>query len=129
VGGPSARWHDEAITFTVNTKKTAIELTAIKCLMQNLSRSAEGSRSPCTTYPRRGVGWGRCLEDTTSVLFRRGSDWCVFVARRGRAQRQTVSIGQRGATEAEVLSGLAPGDVVVLHPSDKMDEGVRVRML
>jgi HlyD family secretion protein len=69
------------------------------------------------------------LKVPTSALFRRGDDSCVFVARRGRAQRQTVSIGQRGATEAEVLSGLAPGDVVILYPSDRVDDGVRVRAL
>jgi HlyD family secretion protein len=69
------------------------------------------------------------LKVPTSALFRRGSDWSVFLVRRGRAQRQTVSIGQRGATEAEVLSGLTPGDVVILHPSDRVDDGVRVRAL
>jgi HlyD family secretion protein len=69
------------------------------------------------------------LKVPTSALFRRGSDWSVFLVRRGRAQRQTVSIGQRGATEAEVLSGLTPGDVVILHPSDRVDDGVRVHAL
>jgi HlyD family secretion protein len=29
--------------------------------------------------------------------------------------------------EAEIVSGLAAGERVILHPSDKVDEGVRVR--
>lgn len=37
----------------------------------------------------------------------------VLVVREGRARRQTVHLGLRGNTQAEVLDGLAAGDIVV----------------
>jgi HlyD family secretion protein len=60
------------------------------------------------------------------ALFRKGDEWAVFVVRDGRARTAAVQIGHRNARTAEVLSGLAPGDEVVLHPSDRIADGVRV---
>jgi HlyD family secretion protein len=37
-----------------------------------------------------------------------------------------VQIGQRNNRVAEVISGLTVGDQVVLHPSDRIQEGVSV---
>jgi hypothetical protein len=37
-------------------------------------------------------------------------------------------VGARGPFEAEVKDGLAEGAPVVLHPSDRLDDGVRVRV-
>jgi hypothetical protein len=37
-----------------------------------------------------------------------------------------VELGQRDDRTAQVLSGLAPGDRVILHPSDAIQEGLRV---
>jgi hypothetical protein len=34
-------------------------------------------------------------------------------------------LGQRNTTEAEVVGGLAGGDVVVLYPSDRIRDGIR----
>ena len=62
-----------------------------------------------------------------SALFRRGEGWSVFVAQDGRARLRSVEIGQRNATEAQVLGGLKEGEKVVLHPSDRIEDGVRVR--
>jgi HlyD family secretion protein len=61
-----------------------------------------------------------------SALFRRGSAWNVFVVDGGRARRRAVKLGQRSAMEAQVLDGLNAGDLVIVHPSDQVDEGVRV---
>jgi HlyD family secretion protein len=58
------------------------------------------------------------------ALFRRGSAWAVYRVVDGRAAATTIEIGHRNNQYAEVLSGLAPGDVVVLHPSDAVSEGV-----
>jgi HlyD family secretion protein len=60
------------------------------------------------------------------ALFRKGDEWAVFVVREGRARTAAVQIGHRNARSAEVLSGLASGDEVVLHPSDRISDGVRV---
>ncbi|WP_367115821.1 efflux RND transporter periplasmic adaptor subunit [Hyphomicrobium sp.] len=61
-----------------------------------------------------------------SALFRKGEDWAVFAVREGRARTTVVKIGQRNNRVAEVLSGLSPGDAVVLHPSDRISDGVAI---
>jgi HlyD family secretion protein len=38
-----------------------------------------------------------------------------------------VEVGQQGRVEAELRRGLEEGDVVIVHPSDRLDDGVRVR--
>lgn len=60
------------------------------------------------------------------ALFRRGDEWAVFAVRSGRARAAVVQIGHRNNRTAEVLSGLAVGERVVLHPSDRVSEGARV---
>lgn len=62
-----------------------------------------------------------------SALFRDGTGWAVYVVQSGRARLRPVSVGHRGDAEAEVLGGLRPGEVVVVYPSDKVADGVRVR--
>jgi HlyD family secretion protein len=62
----------------------------------------------------------------TGALFREGEDWAVFVVEDGRAQRRTLEIGRRGGLEAEVLSGLAEGEQVVLYPSELIEPGARL---
>ncbi len=66
------------------------------------------------------------LKVPTSALFRVGRDWAVFTVRDGRATQATVRIGQRNAIEAELLSGLAVGDQVLVHPGDTVQDGVAV---
>lgn len=61
-----------------------------------------------------------------SALFRKGDDWAVFAVRDGRARTTVVKIGQRNNRVAEVLSGLSAGDRVVMHPSDRVSDGVAV---
>jgi len=67
------------------------------------------------------------LKVPASALFRRGDAWSVFAVDRGRARRRDVGIGHRSAAEAEVLRGLAEGETVILHPGDRVEDGVRVR--
>jgi len=61
-----------------------------------------------------------------SALFRKGDQWAVFVDENGRAKTTLVQIGHRNNRIAEVLSGLASGDRIVLHPSDRIADGVRI---
>jgi HlyD family secretion protein len=61
-----------------------------------------------------------------SALFRKDDSWAVFLVREGRAQAVIVQTGQRNRQGAEVLSGLSAGDEVILHPSDRIAEGVAV---
>ncbi len=60
------------------------------------------------------------------ALFRRGSDWNVFRVVDGKAALTKVVLGHRNNRAAEVLEGLAAGDTVVLHPSDRVSDGVSV---
>ena len=63
----------------------------------------------------------------TSALFRDGERWAVFVARNGRAQRTFVELGHQTGQEAEVLAGLSAGESVIVHPPDRIRDGVRIQ--
>lgn len=65
------------------------------------------------------------LSIPVGALFRDGSDWATFVLRDGRARLQVITLGERNDDLAQVLTGLAAGDRVVLHPSDLIADGVR----
>lgn len=62
-----------------------------------------------------------------SALFRCNGEWCAFAVEDGRARRRTVQIGQRNAQEAEVLEGLQPGETVIRHPANQVEDGARVK--
>jgi len=62
-----------------------------------------------------------------SATFRERDGWSVFVVDNGRARRRVIQVGHRNQSEVEVLSGLTVGQDVILHPSNHLREGVRVR--
>ncbi len=62
-----------------------------------------------------------------AALFRQGDTWAVYRDDNGKAKHQEVSLGRRNDAYAEVLSGLAAGDVVVLHPSDEIEDGSAIK--
>jgi HlyD family secretion protein len=66
------------------------------------------------------------LSIPVGALFRRGDEWAVFAVKSGRARSTVIKIGHRNSRTAEVLSGLAEGDRVILHPSDRVREGTAV---
>lgn len=61
-----------------------------------------------------------------AALFRKGEDWAVFAVRDGAARATAIKIGQRNSRMVEVQSGLVAEDRVVLHPSDRIKDGVTV---
>jgi HlyD family secretion protein len=67
------------------------------------------------------------LQTPTGSLFRHGDDWAVFVVADGVARRRTVQLGQRNSLVAQVLDGLQPGELVILHPSDQVRDGIAVQ--
>jgi HlyD family secretion protein len=66
------------------------------------------------------------IQVPTSALFREGSAWAVFVVDSGRARTRHVEPGHRGPLRTEVVAGLAPGDLAVVHPGAAVRDGVRV---
>ena len=66
------------------------------------------------------------LQVPLGALFREGDNWAVFVVADGRAERRLVTIGERNLHAARVLEGLKVGDQVVLHPSDRVHDGVKI---
>lgn len=61
-----------------------------------------------------------------SALFRDRGGWAVFMVERGRAKMRSVDAGHMNDDKAEILDGLSDGDRVILHPGEKIADGVRV---
>jgi HlyD family secretion protein len=66
------------------------------------------------------------LKAPTSSLFRVGTKSAVFKVVDGLVQQQEVKLGRQNGLEAEILEGLKEGDMIVLHPSDRIEAGVKV---
>jgi len=60
------------------------------------------------------------------ALVRCGEAWCAYRITDGRARRVTVGIGRLGSDFAEVRTGLAAGERVVLRPPESLQDGSRV---
>lgn len=63
----------------------------------------------------------------SSALFRSGNDWAVFVIREGVARLQKIQVGHRTGFEVEILGGLKADEEVILHPSNQVIDGAKVR--
>jgi HlyD family secretion protein len=89
---------------------------------------------------RKGIGYGYRLEASfvlweekevlqvpAGALFRSGDRFSVYVVEKGRAKVRAVGVGRRNGIAAQVLSGLAEGEAVILHPGDTVSDGKKVR--
>ncbi|MEQ8743477.1 HlyD family efflux transporter periplasmic adaptor subunit [Parasphingorhabdus sp.] len=63
-----------------------------------------------------------------SALFRDKGQWSVFVMRGGKAVIAPVETGRMNDEQAQILKGLQTGEEVILHPSEKIDDGTRIRV-
>jgi len=61
-----------------------------------------------------------------SALFRDEQGWSCYVIEAGLAMPRRLEIGQRNDFEVEVLTGVAEGEEVILHPGDRVREGTMV---
>jgi HlyD family secretion protein len=95
--------------------------------------------SPREAWQRLGDGYrveasfivweaGDVLQVPTSALFRHNNGWAVFAIARERARLLPVRIGERSGLRAQVLDGLQAGDRVIVHPDDKVRDGVRIEV-
>jgi HlyD family secretion protein len=66
------------------------------------------------------------LKVPSGALFRHHNGWAVFVVNGRRAELRPITIGRNNGLEAEVLSGLAESDRVIVYPGDKIRDGVSV---
>ncbi len=66
------------------------------------------------------------LKVPLGAMFRYQGQWHVFALEDGVARRQALEIGRRNDTEAEVLDGIEAGSLIVLHPGERVDDGVEV---
>ncbi len=66
------------------------------------------------------------LQVPISALFRSGADWAVFRLQDGTARLTRIEVGQRTQDQAQVLSGLSAGDVVVAFPGDRVSDGAAI---
>jgi HlyD family secretion protein len=68
------------------------------------------------------------LKIPSNALFRKSGGWAVFVADGRRARLRSVKLGHAGPLETEILEGLAAGERVLLHPSNDIADGTRIRV-
>lgn len=66
------------------------------------------------------------LQAPISALFRVQNSWALFKVSEGRARVARVKVGRMNNWSAEILSGLNDGDLALRHPSDHIEDGVRV---
>jgi HlyD family secretion protein len=62
----------------------------------------------------------------TSAIFRQGSAWSAFIVEKGMAKARHVEPGHRGPLQTEILSGLHPGEIAIIHPGTAVRDGARV---
>ncbi|MBN1652308.1 MAG: HlyD family efflux transporter periplasmic adaptor subunit [Deltaproteobacteria bacterium] len=66
------------------------------------------------------------LQAPMSATFRQGDGWAVFTVREGKARQARVEIGHRNSRAVEIVGGLREGETVIVHPGDRVADGVRV---
>jgi len=68
------------------------------------------------------------LQVPASAVFRHDSGWAVFKLEGRVARVAPVEIGLRTARNVEIARGIAEGERVVLHPSDRIRDGVKLEL-
>jgi HlyD family secretion protein len=66
------------------------------------------------------------LKVPTNALFRSDGRWAVYLADNGRARLAIIQLGHQTPQEAEVISGVAAGALVIVHPGDLVRDGARI---
>ena len=68
----------------------------------------------------------RVLQLPTSALFRTERGWGVFAVEDGRLRLRPVGTGQHNPRDVEMIKGVNEGLRVVLHPTNRLADGLRV---
>ncbi len=89
------------------------------------SRLGDGYRVEATFVLWEG---DEVLQVPSSALFRAADGWRVFaLGEGGEVRARPVELGRRSGLAAQVTSGLAPGERVITHPDDRIEDGLEVR--
>jgi len=83
----------------------------------------DGFRVEARIFTWRG---DHVLTVPASAVFRDKERWAVYAVEHGRARLCPVELGHRGRLDVELASGLSPGGVVILHPTDQIVDGIAV---
>ncbi len=67
------------------------------------------------------------LQAPLGALLRSQGQWAVFRIENGLARLRPVVIGRRNSEMAEIVEGLQAGDEIIMHPSDRISDGVLVQ--
>ena len=84
----------------------------------------DGFRVEARIFTWRGTN---VLSIPSSAMFRDRAQWAVYVIERGRARLRHIELGHRGRLDVEIVRGLSDGEHVVLHPGDRVRDGVKVK--
>lgn len=68
----------------------------------------------------------RATQVPQSALFRDGEHWAVFSVENDIARLRRVVIGQFNDTHVQIVTGVSPGERIVLHPNDRIEDGTRI---
>jgi len=71
----------------------------------------------------------QALTVPVSVTLQQGDDESVFVVKNGKASLRKIKTGLRGEDAVEVVSGVAPGDLVIDQGRAKLKDGRRVEVV
>jgi HlyD family secretion protein len=76
----------------------------------------------------RIVTWeaANVIKVPTGALFRQEEGWAVFVVKESVAELRPIKRGQSDGFETEILEGVQPGETTIIHPSERVADGVLV---
>jgi HlyD family secretion protein len=65
------------------------------------------------------------LRVPAGAVFRHRGGWAVYAVERGVVRLGSVEVGHRNGAQVEILSGLRPGERVVVYPSNNVVDGAK----
>lgn len=72
---------------------------------------------------------GQALLAPQSALFRSEGRWATYLVQDGTARLTPVEVGRRNDRDAEITAGITQDLRLIVHPNDKVVDGVRVEAI
>lgn len=66
------------------------------------------------------------LQVPTSALFRHRDGWATYIAEAGQARLRAVEVGRQSGLWSQISAGLAPDELVLVRPGDRVGDGVKI---